>query len=462
MKLIASVLFSSAVLLAPYFCNAQTPSLDVTFNPGSGTDGNVFSVTEQGDGKVILGGSFSMFNGIPRRDIARLDSFGNLDPNFLPLAGPDGPVTAVGVQSDGKVLIGGSFNNFNSVPRFCLARLRIDGSLDLSYSNYVDNAISRLTVQSDGKVLIFGSFQYVNGVRRNYFARLNSTGTLDTSFNPAAPLTSGTAFAAAIQPDGNVILAGNFTALGAATHYYIARVDPSGNVDSSFDAGYIGGSSVSALAVQSDSKIILAGQFTSINGYSRINIARLNVDGSVDTTFVTPLGINTSVIYSLAIQTDGKLLVAGLFNTVSGAPRDSLARLNTDGSLDTTFHPLVSWPPYYNQISVRTQLIQPDGKILFAGSFGNVNGTNMNNVARLNADGINPNQPQFLSLKMYAGMLLTGTISNTYRIEYTTNVATNSLWNPITNLTLQSSPYLFFDTGSAGSKTRFYRMVTLP
>jgi uncharacterized delta-60 repeat protein len=182
-------------------------------------------------------------------------------------------------------------------------------------------------------------------------------------------------------------------------------------------------------------------------------MARLNEDGSVDTSFVPPLLDGN--ISSIQVRPDTRILIVGAFDEVAGVARSGLARLNTDASLDATFNPIIGGG------AVSALLILPDGRILLGGNFTSVNGVRINGIARLNPDGINPSTPQFLGIQLYAGMLLNGTLTNTYRIEYTPNLNTQALWTPIATLTLPTNPFLFLDTNSPANASRFYRMMTV-
>ncbi|MEM6321521.1 MAG: delta-60 repeat domain-containing protein, partial [Bacteroidota bacterium] len=164
---------------------SQDGSLDTSFDPGSGTNATVQSVAVQSDGKVLIGGDFTTVNGTSRARIARLNADGSLDTSFDPGSGTNGDVQSVAVQSDGKVLIGGFFTTVDGTGRRRIARLNADGSLDTSFDpgSGTNATVQSVAVQSDGKVLIGGDFTSVDGTSRNSIARLNADGSLDTSFD---------------------------------------------------------------------------------------------------------------------------------------------------------------------------------------------------------------------------------------------------------------------------------------
>ena len=326
---------------------------------------------------------------------------GDVDPTFV--ADPNGEVKAVAVQSDGKVLIGGKFTRVNhsvsSVVRNRITRLHTDGSVDTTFMNNLagaDNMIYAVVAQSDGRVLIGGFFQYVNDIQRFGIARLNADGSLDASFIPKFSLAGWTVHSIVVQSDGKVLIGGEFREIDGVTRNGIARLNADGTLDTSFSGVTLTGSedipgdwSVWATAVQPDGKVLIAGWFTRVNGVARTSIARLNTDGTLDTTFSNvTLGGNYPTympVFSVAIQSDSKVLIGGTFTQVNSVARSGLARLNANGTLDTSFMNGLTgtgtgWP-------VRAIAVQPDGKVLIGGEFTKVNGVTRNSIARLNADG---------------------------------------------------------------------------
>ena len=191
--------------------------------------------------------------------------------------------------------------------------------------------------------------------------------TLDSGFTSAA---SSYVHSVAVQPDGKILVGGEFTAVGGAARNGIARLNADGSLDTGFDPN--ADNPVDCVAVQADGKILLGGEFVTVGGRGRSRIARLNADGTLDSGF-NP-GVDFQV-RSLAVQADGKILVGGYFWTVAGATRHNIARLNPDGSLDTGFDPDAPG-------GVCSVALQPDGKILLGGGFTTVGGTTRNYFAR--------------------------------------------------------------------------------
>jgi uncharacterized delta-60 repeat protein len=359
-------------------------SLDASFNPQAGFNNGVRSTSIQPDGKIIVGGDFTSFNGTARNYIARLNADGSLDASFNPQAGFNNGVYSTSIQPDGKIIVGGLFTSFNGTTRNRIARLNADGSLDASFNPQAgfNNIVWSTSIQPDGKIIVGGDFTSFNGTVRNYIARLNTDGSLDASFDPQAGFNS-TVLSTSIQPDGKIIVGGLFTSFNGTTRNRIARLNADGSLDASFDpqAGFNNG--VRSTSIQPDGKIIVGGEFTSFNGTARNYIARLNTDGSLDASFNPQAGFN-NIVWSTSIQPDGKIIVGGNFSSFNGTARNRIVRLNEDGSLDASFN---LGTGFNSTSTVLSTSIQPDGKIIVGGLFTSFNGTTRNGIARLNADG---------------------------------------------------------------------------
>lgn len=361
--------------------------MDYTFVSGGSINGPVLSVAATPDGRVLIAGGFSTVYRAACGGIARLTANGATDQTFASAAPTVGVFSSVAVQTDGKILLGGYFTTVNGVNRACIARLNVDGTPDTDFGNRLSGAnssVNSVAVQHDGKPLIGGDFTEVNDFACNRIARLNDDGTLDTSFLSGLAGADNSVTSIAVQSDGKILIGGYFTIVNGESRNAIARLNPDGTLDGAFHDALSGANNpVHSIAVQDDGKVLIAGDFTAVNDLACNRIARLNPDGSLDTTFESSLsGVNES-IYALALQTDGKVLIAGCFTTIYGHARNHIARLHADGILDTDFQGALSGANYY----VRSVAVQGDGNILIAGLFTVVNGTIRNFVARLNPDG---------------------------------------------------------------------------
>lgn len=377
---------SAASPLARNFNAGNSPgALDTGFGAGVGASGWVYSLAVQSDDKVIIGGGFSSYNGTSRGRMARLNTDGSLDTSFLATgAGADDFVYSVALQSDGKILIGGDFTTYNGTSRVRVARLNANGSLDTGFLTTgagANGAVRSIAVQSDGMILIGGEFTAYNGTSRGYVARLTADGNLDTSFLPTDAGANAKVFAIAVQSDKKILIGGSFTAYNGTSRGHIARLnDTDGSLDTAFLATGVGSDyDVASIKVQSDDKAILGGAFFTYNGIARLHVTRLKTDGSLDTGFLgTSVGTN-ALVDSITMQSDGKILIAGSFNICNYVNRGHVGRLNGDGSLDTTFLATGAGASF----NVFTIAVQSDGRILIGGNFTTYNGTNQGYIARL-------------------------------------------------------------------------------
>ena len=202
-------------------------SLDGSFGLviGDRDSGSANALAVQPDGKVLVGGTFFSINGTNRHGIARLNANGSLDNSFNPGTGANGNVSSLALQPDGKILVGGSFASINGANRNGIARLNADGSVDGSFNSGtgVNGTVHSVALQRDGKVLIGGLFTSVNGTNRNQLARLNASGSLDGNFNPGTG-PDRVVRSIALQPDGNVLIGGDFTSVNGVVRLQVARL----------------------------------------------------------------------------------------------------------------------------------------------------------------------------------------------------------------------------------------------
>ncbi|HWW77875.1 MAG TPA: hypothetical protein VNZ44_20895 [Pyrinomonadaceae bacterium] len=226
-----------------------------------------------------------------------------------------------------------------------------------------------------------GDFTGFNGYPRSHIARLNPDGSLDPDFNAG---TDGLIRSIVVQPGGYIAVGGSFATVnslaenGWADHPNFVRFFPDGTPQTMFDLGGANGT-VNVIKQQADGRLLLGGEFTQAAYRPRNYIARLNLDGSLDAGF--DAGV-LGPVYSIALQADGRIVLGGRFSQVGGQPRSYLARLNADGTLDSSFNPLP--PPAY----VSSVAAQADGRILVAGPMNRPSGSYYYvSLVRLNQDG---------------------------------------------------------------------------
>jgi uncharacterized delta-60 repeat protein len=372
LSLLITTFFSACALAT----GATGGAIDPTFDPGSGPDVNILTTSLQRDGKIIIGGNFTEVGTVARNHIARLNSDGTLDLTFDPGTGADSNVWATAVQPDGKILIFGEFRHVNGLSEDFTARLNGDGSVDTNfYANLIlsprSDVVYAGAVQTDGKILVGGQF----GIER--FAADGHT--FGDRFDYAGSGANNSVFAIALQTDGRILMAGVFTNYDGTPINRVARLTTDGYLDPTFQPGTGAGNTVQAVAVQPDGKIIIAGDFTSYNENLVGRVARLNADGTFDAAFVSTQSSGASdTVQTITLQPDGKIIIAGAFNFWNSNPCHHIARLNADGSFDTTFDTSVGADSY-----VWSTQVQTDGKVIVAGNFGSYNGVTRNRIARL-------------------------------------------------------------------------------
>jgi uncharacterized delta-60 repeat protein len=353
-----------------------------TINFGTGFNSTVLTIKQQSDGKILVGGSFTSYNGTTRNYIVRLNSDGSIDNTFNIGTSFNSDISIIEQQSDGKILVGGSFTSYNGTTSNRIIRLNSDGSIDNTFNigTGFDSTIITIKVQSDEKILVGGVFTSYNGTSINRIIRLNSDGSIDNTFNIGTGFNSQV-MVIQLQSDGKILVGGEFNSYNGTSRNRIIRLNSNGSIDNAFNIGTGFNNQPRVIKQQSDGKILVGGEFTSYNGTTRNRIVRLNTDGSRDDTFTIGTGLNDLVL-SIEIQSDGKILVGGGFTSYNGTTSNRIIRLNFNGSIDNTF----TIGTGFNNIGFSIQ-IQSDGKILVGGGFTSYNGTTSNRIIRLNFNG---------------------------------------------------------------------------
>ena len=371
-------------------------NVDATFNVGgTGANGFIAAIVLQPDGKILVGGGFTTFNGQALPMVVRLNANGSLDAGFsFGTASAFRQIGSLALQPDGKILVG-SGAPFASAPNQpgIIVRLLPNGAVDPSFNpgpaSVAGGVVSAMLVQADGNIVIGGSFYSYNGQTLNSPLRLTSSGALDPTFAYNTPAVNATVLGSVTallqQPDGRLLVAGTFTQSGTPNQRLV-RLLLDGTMDGSFQPGTGPNNSVRSLALDASGNILLGGSFTQVNGVSRNRVARLTPTGSLDASYGDPTGANNNV-NAMALLPGGQVLVGGIFTQYSGANTAGLVRLSAGaGLLDLTFAPVLE-----ARGSIAQAVPLPNGQTLVAGSFTQFNGAVVpglpNAVRRLNADG---------------------------------------------------------------------------
>lgn len=393
-------------------------TLDTTFNIGTGFDASINSIVVKTDGKIIIGGNFSSYNGLGQNRLIRLNTDGTKDTTFdigtgFYFSGWNGnnaaSISSLEIQSDGKIIVNGAFTQYRGVNENNTIRLNPDGTKDTTFNIGSDLSleINKILIQSNGKILLGGLWN-LNSNSNIYggIIRLNSDGTRDTSFNSVGNGLGESVNDLQIDGNGKIIVSGNFEYYNSTSvPKFLARLNSDGTRDTTFNLGTSFDDQTTTVSILSDGKILVGGYFTIYNGYKQNGLIRLNNNGSVDSSFYKiwdkanfTNDTTSPNIFDIALQSDGKILAGGAFSKFNDVDQKGLIRLNPDGTKDTTFNIGTGFVSLavgiYNTGEINKILIQPDGKILVCGAFISFNGTALPNsqlgsfnLVRLNVNG---------------------------------------------------------------------------
>ncbi|WP_338813847.1 T9SS type A sorting domain-containing protein [Bernardetia sp. Wsw4-3y2] len=357
------------------------PSQIIRFN-SNGVRDNSFSTTgwySMADRlQPLNSGKLLFISTRPGISIERLNNDGARDDSFGVFYGFDNYVTETKKTIDNKLFVLGAFGKYNNKRAYAIAKLNTNGTLDTTFS-FTDNVdyskIRCVTPQIDGKLLVGGRFSYSNnGLIRERLLRLNQNGSIDLNFNTNSIINTGLIDVIEVQNDGKIILAGDFL-INAINSQGLVRLNVDGSVDNSFTTiGINNGGRIYAIEVCLDGKIILTGQFETYNGVSVNNIVRILPNGSIDPTFASNLNIPYS--YRSYTQSNGDILVGG---------RAKLYKMNSQGLVDTNFNIDVTTSTGTGYIG--NFVVQSNGQIVVVGEFDQINGFSTINIAKINTDG---------------------------------------------------------------------------
>ena len=389
-KKIMKTLLFNAFFLVSFYHFSQSFVNDQTFTSSLDSGSTVYDTEIQTDGKIVVGGSCNPCSGVFAPKIARLLSDGAQDPTFNVGLGFNSLVKALAIQPNGKILVTGSFTAYNGIPiNDYLARLNSDGTIDNTFNSQLGNYIQQnlgwgpnpgsfetIDLQADGKILV-GSNQ-----GQGLF-RLNMDGTIDNGFNQGGVNgNNGIINKILIQPDGKIVIGGAFS----SPSNYICRLNPNGIVDATFTVGTGFNDQVLDMILQPDGKIVIGGSFTYYNGINQNCITRLNSNGAVDNNFNIGTGIDyvggSTQVNRLALRSNGNIIVEAYAATFNGNYTNSNPFcLNSDGTLNSSFN-VPGITSLYNY-HINKILIPTNGKILLSGGITYIDTVPRNGIIRL-------------------------------------------------------------------------------
>ncbi|MEP6822336.1 MAG: dockerin type I domain-containing protein [Chthoniobacterales bacterium] len=367
-------------------------SFDETFAPGAATDDfSVFGLFMQANDRLAVYGSFTSFDGAPHSGLVRLTSSGAVDSTFSPPVFKNyvsaGTINSVTQDNSGKLIVSGFFHSVGGVTVNNIARLETNGARDLDFnptgagpSGYQVNAV--LVRQTDGKIFAGGYFATFGGAIRHNLAWMGNNGVVESEFEGLAGVADyqPQVYALAVQPDSKVLVGGFFNSFRGLPHYNLVRLNPDGTIDPSFNSTFQTEGSIRAMALQPDGKILIAGNVRAVNGVARGSVARLNSDGTLDLSFNSGLGAD-GLVNALAVDATGNVYIGGGFHKFDSTDRMFLAKLDSSGNLDPSFDPGTGLTATVYAIVVD----EIGGKIVAGGSFSTYAGSNVGRVVRLDA-----------------------------------------------------------------------------
>ncbi len=346
--------------------------VDTTFNRGIGPAKSSHKTIIQPDGKILLKGQVGSYDGVVREVLTRLHEDGSIDTSFANKFIVKGRMDDFVLLADGKIILTTTDTVYDGTAIKNIIRINSDGSIDESFNfgNSGPNGYSeKLLLQPDGKILLEGTFTEYNGVAVKRLIRIDNNGAIDPSFTYA--MNSGSVLAMKYLSDGKILVSAAYSYVADSLQPRMIRLHSDGSRDTTFNYGKVGNDMhAHAMDIQSDGKIIIVGEFEKYNDKVIKGIARLNPDGSLDETFNG--GVNGYVgvnLYDVKVTSDDKILVGGFITSYNNVDCSGLIALNADGSLNNSFYNMVLNKALYSQSMVSGISIQADNKIVISGSF---------------------------------------------------------------------------------------------
>ena len=318
-----------------------TQAPDETFDTLNSPNGPVYTVSEVlSDSSYLIGGAFGLYQGQSYSNMVRVNEDGSVNSFFNNSTGFNDVVYTIAAQSNGDSYVGGMFTQYdgNSANKFI--KLFSNGTIDTSFivsSGFNDTVLA--CIDSPSGPYVFGEFTSYGGSTKRGIVKLDEFGAIDNSnFNVSTGLgTSSYATCGAIDKDEKLLVGGSFTSFNSDTCSNIMRLMQDGTFDNTFVQGSGFNDVVNCIAVLSTGDYMVGGMFTSYNGSSVSGIVKIRPNGSRNAIFSCTISGGAASILSISETNYGKFLISGNFTTVNGVTCNNLARINSDGTIDPTF-----------------------------------------------------------------------------------------------------------------------------
>jgi uncharacterized delta-60 repeat protein len=376
--------------------NADYSFLDSRFaataNTAGGFNGVVRAIDYQSDGKIIVGGDFTDFNGTTVNRICRLNPDGTEDGTFTSNLGSgfNDPVLTIKVQPDGKILIGGIFTSFNGNTNIRICRLNPDGREDGDFTTNIgsgfNSKVYSIKLLSDNTIIVGGGFSNFDGNAIGYITKLNSNGTYNSSFTTNAGTGfDGDVLSLDIDPSDNIYVGGGFSDFNGTTVYRAAKMSGAGVQNSTFSTNISTNLNNQVNAIRYNSnKVLIGGDFTGAFGTGLNYIYQLNPDGTQDTDFMiqaTNYGAGSGYddrVFTIEAVADG-WLVGGRFGDYSG---NTISRINYIQNTGKQLNGYRAYGASFDATVVSLKLY-PGNKVLVGGDMTSYDGITNNRLANL-------------------------------------------------------------------------------
>ena len=340
-------------------------------------NGAVRTVTKQFDGKILVGGDFTLYGATSSNRIIRLNTDGSYDNTFSVGTGFNATVRSIAVQNDGKILVGGDFTQYQGVTQNYLVRLSDSGSVDASFitGSGPDDSVYTILLQTDQKILIGGDFDYYDSNLTGKIARLTTAGFFDTNFDTGFLGFNNTVYTIALLTDGSMYVGGDFTEYDGYSSPKLIKLDTNGLIDASFSVGSGFNSSVYYIQILNSLNILVTGDFTSYNSVLNSRIVELTYTGSISLISYGS-GFN-SAVRKVALKSD--FLLGGDFTAYQTSNVSYITKLTSNGSISTNY----PFPPVRFNSSVFDIYVENSSNYLVGGNFTTYNSCNVNYLTRL-------------------------------------------------------------------------------
>ena len=346
---------------------------------GGGFNELARTIIQDSNGKYVIGGDFTTYQGVSANRIIRLNQDGSRDNTFNIGTGFNNGISSIIQDTNGKYVVVGTFTTYQGVSANRIIRLNQDGSRDNTFdmgTGFVQPC-NLIIVDNNDKYIASGSFISYKGVSIKRLIRINQDGSIDNTFNVGDGL-NGAARGIIQDSNGKYVLSGQFETYQGVSVNRIIRINQDGSIDNTFNVGTGFNNQVFSMIRDNNDKYIIGGTFTTYQGVSANRIIRINQDGSRDNTFNIGTGFNGSV-FCIYQGVDNKHIVSGSFTTYQGVSANRIIRLNQDGSNDNTFN--IGTGFNESVLSVNQDINE---KYIMVGLFTTYNNTTNNRIIRLN------------------------------------------------------------------------------